>query len=134
MYREAKKLMNQKNYIMKHKKITQMETVEINRELQAGQRSHLEEREEEKLEHPVPIKNGEQKPSAVFTTGGEKEIHEHRAQILKLSEKIESTYYQLTQIAIDNRPRLEKPQNMSRIKTIIKTPYEAIGEILDKKL
>jgi len=30
MYIDAKKLMNQKNYIMKHKKITEMEVEEIN--------------------------------------------------------------------------------------------------------
>ena len=42
---DSKKLMNQKNYIMKHNKITEMEIVEIKKELQANQRSHLEERE-----------------------------------------------------------------------------------------
>jgi G:T/U-mismatch repair DNA glycosylase len=54
MYREAKKLMNQKNYIVKHKKIAEMEIQEIKREMQASQRSYLEEIEEEKPEHPVP--------------------------------------------------------------------------------
>ena len=53
MYMDGKKLMNQKNYIMKHNKITEMEIEEIMKELQANQRSHLEEREEEGLEHPV---------------------------------------------------------------------------------
>ena len=43
MYMDAKKLMNQKNYIMKHNKITEMEIEEIKKELQANQRSHLEE-------------------------------------------------------------------------------------------
>ena len=37
---------------MKHNKITEMEIEEIKKELQAKQRSHLEEREEEELEHP----------------------------------------------------------------------------------
>jgi hypothetical protein len=31
MYMDAKKLLNQKNYIMKHNKITEMEIEEINR-------------------------------------------------------------------------------------------------------
>jgi D-alanine-D-alanine ligase-like ATP-grasp enzyme len=69
MYMNAKKLLSQKNYIMKHKKITEMEIEEIKRELQERQRSHLEEREEEKLEQPCTVKNGEQKPSLGFTTG-----------------------------------------------------------------
>ena len=51
MYMDARKLMNQKKYIMKHKKITEMEVEEIRRELQESQRSHLEEGEEEELEH-----------------------------------------------------------------------------------
>jgi len=41
MYMDAKKLMNQKNFIMKHKKIMEMEVEEIIRELQESQRSHL---------------------------------------------------------------------------------------------
>jgi hypothetical protein len=44
---EAKKLMNQKNYIMKNKKITEVESEEIKKELQGTQRSHLNEKEEE---------------------------------------------------------------------------------------
>ena len=52
MYMDAKKLMNQKNYIMKHNKITEMDIEEIKKELQANQRNNLEEREEEELEHP----------------------------------------------------------------------------------
>ena len=51
MYTDAKKLMNQRSYIMKHKKITEMKVEEIRRELQESQRSHVEEREEEELEH-----------------------------------------------------------------------------------
>ena len=52
----------------------------------------------------------------------------------KLKEKIERTYYQLTQLAIDNRPRLQKLQNMSKIKVILKTANEAMEEILDERL
>jgi len=55
---DAKKLINQKNYIMKHK-IAEMEVEEIKRELQESQRIHLEEREEEKQEHLGTIRDDE---------------------------------------------------------------------------
>jgi hypothetical protein len=42
-------------------------------------------------------------------------------------------YYQVTQITMDNRPRLQKLQNMSKMKVIMKAANEAIGEILDEK-
>ena len=67
MYMDAKKLMNQKNYIMKHNKITEMEVEEIKKELQESQTSHLEEREEEKQEHLGTIRDDEQKLNAAFT-------------------------------------------------------------------
>ena len=51
MYMDGKKLLNQKNYIMKHSKTTEMGIGEIKKELQANQRCELEEREEERLEH-----------------------------------------------------------------------------------
>ena len=35
---DAKKLTNQKNYIMKNKKITEMETAEVKKEFQEDQR------------------------------------------------------------------------------------------------
>jgi len=68
MYMDAKKLMNQKNYSMKHKMITNMEVEEIMRELQESQRSHLQKREEKEgeLEHWGTRRNGEQKPEAAF--------------------------------------------------------------------
>jgi hypothetical protein len=75
---DDKKLMNQKNYIMKRNKITEMETEEIKRVLQASQRSHQEERGEEELEHPGTMGDGEQQRSAVFTTEEETAIHQHR--------------------------------------------------------
>jgi hypothetical protein len=53
-------------------------------------------------------------------TEEEKEIHQHRDQIHNLRRKIESTYYQVTQIAIDNRQRLQKLHNMSKLKVIMK--------------
>jgi len=104
--------MNQRNYIMKHKKITEMEFEEIWRELQESQRSHLEEREEEELEHSGTTRDGKQKPDAASTTEDETEIHQQRNQIYKLKEKIVSTYYQVTLIEIDKRPSLQKLQNM----------------------
>jgi len=110
-----------------------MEIEEIKKELQANQRSHLEEREEEELEHPGTMRDTEQKPNTAFTTEEETEIHQQRDQTYKLKQKIESTYYQVTQIAIDNRPRLQKLQNMLKIKVIMKTANVAMEEILDKK-
>jgi hypothetical protein len=47
-----------------------------------------------------------------FTMEEVVKIHQQREQIYKLKEKIERTYYQVTQIAIDKRPRLQKLQNM----------------------
>ena len=90
MYMDAKKQMKQKNHIMKHNKITEMEIEEIKNELQANQRSHLEEREEEELEHLGNLRDREQKPNKAFTTEEETEIHQHRDQTYKLKEKIES--------------------------------------------
>jgi hypothetical protein len=78
MYMDAKKLINQKNCIMKHEKIMEMEGEEIKRELQESQRSHLEEREEVQLEHSGTMRDGEQKPNAAFTTEEETEIHQQR--------------------------------------------------------
>ena len=92
-YIDAKKLMNQKNYIMKHNKITEMEIEEIKKELQANQISNLEERDEEELEHLGTITDREQKPNTAFTIEEVKEIHQQRDQTYKLKEKIENTYY-----------------------------------------
>jgi predicted TIM-barrel enzyme len=129
----AKKLMNQKNYIMKHNKITEREIEEIKREIQTSQRSQPAEREEETLVHTGTIKDDEHKPNAVITTGEETETQQHRDQINKVREKIESTYYQVTQITMDNRPRLQKLQNMFKLKMIMKTANETVGEILEQK-
>ena len=59
MYIDTKKLMNQENYIMKHKKVTEMEVEEIKRELQESHRSHPKERKEEKQEHLGTIRDDE---------------------------------------------------------------------------
>jgi len=125
---DAKKVMNQKNYIMEHKTITEMEVEEIRRELQEIQRRHLEDREEQ-LEHSGTIRGGEEKPDAASTTEEETEIHQQRNQIHKFKEKIESTYYQVTQIEIDKRPKLQKLQNMFKIKAITQTANKAMEEI-----
>jgi len=61
------------------------------------------------------------------------EIYQQREQIYKLKEKIESTYYQVTQIATDKRPRLQKLQNTLKIKVIVKMANKVMEEILDKK-
>jgi hypothetical protein len=74
MYMDAKKLMSQKNYTMKHNKITEMEIEEIKREMQSSQISQLTEREEETLVHTGTIKDDEHKPNAVPTTGEKTEI------------------------------------------------------------
>jgi hypothetical protein len=63
---EAKKLMKPKKYFTKHNKITEMEIEKIKKELQANQRSHLEEREEEELEHPGTTRKGEENTNAAF--------------------------------------------------------------------
>jgi len=133
MYMDAKKLTNQKNYVMKHNKITEMEIEEIKREMQTSQRSQPGEREEETLVHTGTIKHDEHKPNAVTTKGEERETQQHSDRINKVREKIERTYYQVTQITMDNRPRLEKLQNMFKLKVIMKTANEVMGEILDEK-
>jgi len=133
MYMDAKKLMNQRNYIMKHKKITEMDVEEIRRELQESRRSHLGEREEEELEPSGTTRDDEQKPDAASTTEEETETHQQRNQIHKLKEKIENAYCQVTQIEIDKRPKLQKLQNMFKIKAIMQTANKAMEEILDGK-
>ena len=81
MYMDVKKLMNQKNYVMKHNKIMEMEIEEIKREIQTSQGSHPAEREEETLVHTDTIKDDEHKLNAVTTTGEETETQQHREQL-----------------------------------------------------
>jgi hypothetical protein len=112
-----------------------MEVEEIKRELQESHRSHLEEREEEKQEHLGTISDDEQKLNAAFTYKRRRNGNSStREQIYKLKEKLESTYYQVTQIAIDKRPRLQKLQNMFKIKVTIKLANKTMEEILDEKI
>ena len=104
MYIDAKKLMNQKNYIMKHKKITEMEVEEIKRQLQESQRSHLEEREEEKQEHLGTTRDDGQKPEARSIYNRRRNGNSStKGANLQIKKKIEITYYQVTQIATGKR-------------------------------
>jgi len=73
------------------------------------------------LVHTGTSKDDEHKPNAVTTTGEETETQQHRNQINKLREKIESTYYQVIHITMDNRPRLQKLQNTFKLKMIMNT-------------
>jgi hypothetical protein len=69
----------------------------------ASHKSQLAGREEVKLVQAVTAEDNEHKLNAVPTTTEETEIPQHRDQINKLREKIENTYYQVTQITMDNR-------------------------------
>jgi hypothetical protein len=109
----------------------EMKIKEIERELQQRQ-GGSPRREEEKQEHLGTKRNDEQNPNAAFTKEEEMEIHQQRVQIYKLKEKTETTY-QVTQIAIDKRPRLQKLQNMFQIKVTANMANKAMEEILDKK-
>jgi hypothetical protein len=87
-YMDAKKLMNQKNCIMKNKKITELEIEEIKKELQGSQRSHLnEQEEEEQSEQLYTIKEEAKKQNLEPATVVEMEIHQQRSAICKLKEK-----------------------------------------------
>jgi hypothetical protein len=133
-YMDAKKLMNQKNYILKNKKITGLEIEEIKKDLQGSERSHLNEREEEEQAEQLYTINEEGKEQNLEpATVVEMEIHQQRRDICKLKEEIESAYYQVTQIEIDKRPRLQKLQNVFKVKEITKTANEAMAEILAGK-
>jgi hypothetical protein len=96
IYMDARKLMNQNNYIMKHNKITEIEIEEIKRELQASQNSHQQRKGKGELEHPGKMGDGEKQPTAVFTAEEEMESNQHKLQIDKLRRTIESKYYQVT--------------------------------------
>ena len=101
--------------------------------MQTSQGIQPAEREEETLVHTGTIKDDEHKPNAVITTGEKTETQQHKDQINKLREKTESTYCQVTQITMDNRLRLQELQNMFKLKVIINTANEAMGEILYEK-
>jgi hypothetical protein len=102
------------NYIMKNKKKMEVETEEIKKEMQGTQKHHLNEREEQQQqpERLYIINEEEKEQNSEPTTVAEMETHQQRSAICKLQEKIESTYYQVTQIGTDKRPRLQKLQNV----------------------
>jgi TolA-binding protein len=110
-----------------------MQIEEIKRGTQASQRSQPAERKEGNIVHTCTIKDDGHKLDALSKTEEETESQQHRDQIDKLREKIESMYYQVTQITLDKRPRLQKLQNMSKLKVIMKKANEAMGETTDEK-
>jgi hypothetical protein len=65
---DAKKLINHKNYTMQNKKITQLETEEIKKELQESQTSNLSKSKKEQLEQLCILSNDEQKQNSAPTT------------------------------------------------------------------
>jgi hypothetical protein len=87
MYMDAKKLLNQKYYSMKHKKITKIEIEDVKIELQGNQRNHIEERKEEKQECLGTTRDDEEKPNATFTAEEEMETLQQKEKIYKLKEK-----------------------------------------------
>jgi len=66
----AKKLINHKNYSMQNKKITQLETEEIKKELQESQTNNLSKSKKEQLEQLCILSNDEQKQNSAPTTQG----------------------------------------------------------------
>ena len=130
MYLDAKKLLNQKNYITKHKKLTENEIEEIKKDVQANEEGHLGGREGEEGEHHVPTVDEEWKRSVVSTSEGTTDTRVHRDQTRRLKGKIECAYYQVTQLTMDDRPRLQKLQNMFKMKLIMRTANDAVREIL----
>jgi len=87
-----------------------METEVTKKELQDGQRSHLNESGENQLEQLYTMNAGVWKQNLAPTTKEEMENHQQRNNISKLKENIESAYYQVTQIEITKR--LHKVQSM----------------------
>jgi hypothetical protein len=65
---DAKKLINHKNYTMQNKKITQLETEELKKELQESQTSNLNKCKKEQLELLCILSNDEQKQNSAPTT------------------------------------------------------------------
>jgi hypothetical protein len=118
---------------MKDKKITELEIKEIKKELLEIQRSHLNESKGEQLEQLCTMNVGEQKKNLVPTAEEEMEYHQQRTYIRELKEKIESAYCHVTQIQINERPRLQKLQSMFQINEILKTATEAMAKLLKDK-
>jgi len=67
---DAKKLINHKNYPMQNKKITQLKTEEIKKELQESQTNNLSKSKKEQLEQLCILSNDELKQNSAPTTQG----------------------------------------------------------------
>jgi len=67
------------------------------------------------------------------TTEEQIENHQQRNDINKVKEKTESAYYQVTQIEINKRPRVQKLQCKFKIKETVKTANTTIGKALKDK-
>jgi hypothetical protein len=63
----------------------------------------------------------------------EMENHQQRNGIIKLKEKIGSTYYQLKQIIIHKRPRLQKLHNIVSLKEMMDLANKLMTEMLRDK-
>ena len=133
MSTDAKKLLNQKNYILKRKKKkTEMGIEEIQKELQEDQRSHINGIEGEELQQFCTMNAGQQK-QILAPTEEEMENHQQRDDISKLKENIKSAYYQVTKIEINNTTRLQKLQSTFKVTEKVKNANEARAEILSNK-
>jgi len=108
-----------------------METEEVKKEFQEDQRSHVNESEGEQLESLCTMNAGVQKQN-LAPTDDEMENQQQKDDISKLKEKIESTYYHVTQKENNKRPRLQK-LHMLKIKETVKNAKEATAGILKDK-
>jgi len=91
---------------MQNKKITQLETEEIKKELQESQTSNLSKSKKEQLEQLCILSNDEQKQNSAPTTQDTE--NQQQRNINKFKEKIASTYHQMAQTEIGKRPRPQK--------------------------
>ena len=69
---------------MKNRKVTEMESEEIKKELQENKTSHLNDSEGEHLEQLCTLDAGEQQQNSAPTTEKEKENHQERNDNSKL--------------------------------------------------
>ncbi len=72
----------------------------------------------------------EGKLSVVTTSEGTTDTHVHRDQTHRLKDIIECTYYQVTQLTMDDRSPLQKLQNTFKMKLTMRALNNAVGEIL----
>jgi hypothetical protein len=63
----------------------------------------------------------------------EMENYKKKNDIIKLKEKIGSTYYQLKQIITHKRPRLQKVRNIITLKEMIEPANKLMTEMLRDK-